>query len=98
MFSFIRYAKKAEDFVVVICNLTPQVYHDYVIGVPKAGAYQVILNTDKADYFGSDVEATNHAEQIIVSQAKESHGFNQSISVSLPGLATIYLKKVSDES
>ena len=98
MFSFIRYAKKAEDFVVVICNLTPQVYHDYVIGVPKAGAYQVILNTDKADYFGSGVAATNHAEQIIVSQAKESHGFNQSISVSLPGLATIYLKKVNDES
>ncbi len=98
MFSFIRYAKKAKDFVVVICNLTPQVYHDYVIGVPKSGSYQVVLNTDKTDYFGSGVEVTSHAEQIITSQAIESHGFNQSISISLPGLATIYLKKVSDES
>ena len=98
IFSFIRYAKQADDFVVVVSNLTPQVYHDYVIGVPKAGRYQVILNTDKPEFFGSGVEVTSDPEQIILTQNMLNHGFTQSVVVSLPGLATVYLKKVSDES
>jgi len=98
MFSFIRYAKHADDFVLVISNLTPQVYHDYVIGVPKPGRYQVIFNSDNKEYFGSGVEVSGNTEQLIFSQPTASHGYNQSISVSLPGLATIYLKKVNDES
>ncbi|MBU76354.1 MAG: 1,4-alpha-glucan branching enzyme [Pseudoalteromonadaceae bacterium] len=98
MFSFIRYAKHADDFVLVISNLTPQVYHDYVIGVPKPGRYQVIFNSDNEEYFGSGVEVSGNTEQLIFSQPTASHGYNQSISVSLPGLATIYLKKVNDES
>ncbi|MEC8208461.1 MAG: alpha amylase C-terminal domain-containing protein, partial [Pseudomonadota bacterium] len=98
MFSFIRYAKHADDYVLVISNLTPQVYHDYVIGVPKPGCYQVIFNSDNEEYFGSGVEVSGNTEQLIFSQPTASHGYNQSISVSLPGLATIYLKKVNDES
>lgn len=98
IFSFIRYAKQADDFVIVISNLTPQVYHDFIVGVPKAGDYQVVFNTDKQDYFGSGVEVTGMANQTISTQTTLSHGFKQSLSISLPGLATIYLKKVNHES
>ena len=98
IFSFIRYAKQADDFVIVISNLTPQVYHDFIVGVPKAGDYQVVFNTDKQDYFGSAVEVTGEVNQIISTQMTLSHGFKQSLSISLPGLATIYLKKVNHES
>ena len=35
IFSFIRFAKKACNYVVVISNLTPTVYHHFCIGVHR---------------------------------------------------------------
>ncbi|WP_405629558.1 1,4-alpha-glucan branching protein GlgB [Pseudoalteromonas sp. Ld20] len=97
IFSFIRFAKKASDYVVVISNLTPTVYHDYCIGVPSAGEFKVILNTDEEALFGSGVHVVALTEQVISTVATASHGHQHSIKLSLPALATIYLKKVSDE-
>ena len=97
IFSFIRFAKKASDYVVVISNLTPTVYHDYCIGVPSAGKFKVILNTDEEALFGSGVHVVALTEQVISTTATASHGHQHSIKLSLPALATIYLKKVSDE-
>ncbi|WP_404343889.1 1,4-alpha-glucan branching protein GlgB [Pseudoalteromonas mariniglutinosa] len=98
IFSFIRYAKHADDFLVVIANLTPQVYHDYLIGVPQPGCYQVILNTDQVEFFGSGVQVTNAENQQVMTLTSPCHGFEQSLSLSLPGLATVYIKKVRHES
>lgn len=97
IFSFIRFAKKASDYVVVISNLTPTVYHDYCIGMPSAGEFMVILNTDEEALFGSGVHVVALTEQVISTVATASHGHQHSIKLSLPALATIYLKKVSDE-
>lgn len=98
IFSFIRFAKKACNYVVVISNLTPTVYHDYCIGVPTAGEFEVILNTDDEQLFGSGVRVFSHANKTISSQAIASHGQQHSIKISLPALATVYLKRVLDES
>ncbi|NNG41458.1 1,4-alpha-glucan branching protein GlgB [Pseudoalteromonas sp. NEC-BIFX-2020_002] len=97
IFSFIRFAKKASDYVVVISNLTPTVYHDYCIGVPSGGEFKVILNTDEEALFGSGAHVVALTEQVISTVATASHGHQHSIKLSLPALATIYLKKVSDE-
>ncbi len=43
------------DFVVVACNFTPVVRQGYRLGVPKAGYYQEIFNSDSSFYAGSNV-------------------------------------------
>ena len=74
--------------ILVISNLTPVPRHDYRLGVNVAGEYHEILNTDSAYYAGSNVGNLGavHSEDIA------SHNRANSISVSIPPLATIYLK------
>ena len=43
------------SFVVVAANFTPQPQHGYRLGVPVAGAYVEVLNTDSAFYGGSNL-------------------------------------------
>jgi 1,4-alpha-glucan branching enzyme len=95
--SFVRYAKNAKDFVVVIANFTPASYENYVIGVPSKGRYKVILNTDNTQFFGSGVEVTKDSSQIVHATNESNHGFKHSISIAIGGLTTIYLQKVDDE-
>jgi 1,4-alpha-glucan branching enzyme len=41
--------------VVVLANFTPEPRCDYRIGVPLAGEYREILNSDSAHYGGSNL-------------------------------------------
>jgi 1,4-alpha-glucan branching enzyme len=52
--SFIRRAKD-EDFVVVVCNFTPQPHSHYRIGVPEPGFYTELFNSDAREYGGSNM-------------------------------------------
>jgi 1,4-alpha-glucan branching enzyme len=51
--SFIRQDKHSDDFLVVVCNFTPQPRYDYWVGVPKPGYYRELLNSDAEQYGGS---------------------------------------------
>ncbi len=86
--SFIRRAKNTDDFVVVVCNFTPVVRGDYRVGVPTAGYYHEILNTDSAYYDGSDAGNAGgvRAEPI------PWHGRPWSIKMKVPPLAAVYFK------
>jgi 1,4-alpha-glucan branching enzyme len=53
--SFIRRAKDSPEFVLVVCNFTPQPHDHYRIGVPEAGFYTELLNSDSLQYGGSNV-------------------------------------------
>lgn len=55
VYSFARYAKDRNDFVIVILNLTPIVHHNFRIGVPKKGKYIEVINSDKGAYGGSNM-------------------------------------------
>ena len=87
VFAFERRSRKGER-IIVISNFTPVPRHDYRIGVNVAGQYHEILNTDSAFYEGSNFGNGGTVE----SEAIPSHGRNHSISVSIPPLATLYLK------
>ena len=88
VFCFVRYAADARDFLVVALNCTPVIRDDYRIGVPEAGYYAELLNSDAAAYGGSNVGNLGG----VVSEAHPSHGFPHSISLRLPPLAVLILK------
>ncbi len=85
--SWIRYAANG-DFVISISNFTPQTHRQYRIGVPSAGSYSELLNTDTDQYGGSGI--TNAT--ILHSQPIESHGRNDSVLLALPPLVTLMLR------
>ena len=51
--SYMRKGKASEDLILVVCNFTPEVRVDYRIGIPKAGFWREILNSDAKEYGGS---------------------------------------------
>jgi len=88
VFSFIRNAKSRDEFVIVVSNFTPVVRYGYRVGVPKPGQYQEILNSDSIYYWGSNVGNAGN----VVTEPISFHGYDQSLSLTLPPLSTIMLK------
>jgi 1,4-alpha-glucan branching enzyme len=86
--SFLRRAKNPFDVVVVACNFTPVPRHGYRIGVPRAGFYRELLNTDAAVYAGSNVGNVGG----VASEAIAWQGQPHSIAVTLPPLGVLFLK------
>ncbi len=71
----------------MIANFTPEVRRDYRIGVPVAGRYHELLNSDAAVYGGSHVG--NASE--VATEPIASHGHDQSIALTLPPLGCLFL-------
>ncbi|UAY78274.1 1,4-alpha-glucan branching protein GlgB [Pasteurella canis] len=87
VFAFERRSKNGER-IVVVSNFTPVPRYDYRVGVNIAGEYIEILNTDSAFYQGSNVGNFG----TVTSEEVPSHEKMHSICISVPPLATIYLK------
>lgn len=87
---FIRKARVSEELLIVICNFTPQVHKNYRIGVPMMGSYEEVFNSDWQRFGGSGQQ---NSETLNAQEAKW-HNHSQSIQVTIPPLATIYLKYI----
>ena len=83
VFAFVRRARDGA-FVVAVCNFTPVVRHGYRLGVPAAGRYREVINTDNAVYGGSGV-----GNGVIESEAMDWQGQAQSLVISVPPLGTV---------
>ena len=83
----IRKAKDPNDFLVVCSNFTP-VVHKYRMGVPKAGFYQEVFNSDSVHYAGTNIG--NYPG--LMAEAIPHHGRPASIELNLPPLATVVFK------
>ncbi len=88
VFAFLRQGDGNDRPVLVVCNMTPVPRQLYRIGVPRAGRWREIANTDSRFYGGSDVGNDGQ----VVTQDAPSHGEGQSLLLTLPPLATIVLK------
>ncbi len=84
--AFLRLGARAP--VLVICNMTPVPRHDYSIGVPSAGFWDEMVNTDAAVYGGSGIGNGEGVEAL----AQASHGMEHSLVLTLPPLATLFLR------
>ncbi|HEX4275049.1 MAG TPA: 1,4-alpha-glucan branching protein GlgB [Bryobacteraceae bacterium] len=83
--SFLRRAADPSDFIVFACNFTPVQRHNYSIGVPEAGFYREILNSDSEQYGGSNLGNLGG----VTASATKSHGRPHTISITLPPLAIV---------
>lgn len=77
---------RAGRFVIVVCHFTPAVRHGYRLGVPVAGRYRELINTDLPVYGGSGVtQGDLYTEDV----GADHRG--QSLLLTLPPLATLML-------
>ena len=83
---FLRRDKKGRE-IISICNFTPVEHPDYRIGVPRAGTYKELLNSDAESFGGTGVKnAPMKADK------KPMHGMDYNISVHIPPMSTIYIQ------
>lgn len=85
---FARYARDRGDFLIFCCNFTPLPRADYRIGLPEAGRYREVLNTDSEMFGGSNQGNAG----IVVAEPGEFHGRPASVRVLLPPLGVVVLK------
>ncbi len=86
--SVISYRRKGDDQeLIVILNFTPVARDNYRIGVPEAGTYHEIFNSDSCLYDGSNV-----VNGEVVSEPIPWMNQPNSINLTLPPLAGIVLK------
>ncbi len=90
--SYVRRGKKPADVLIAVCNFTPVVRKEYTIGVPRAGRWREVLNTDAKIYGGSGY---HHLEERHT-RAGEWHGRPQHLLLDLPPLAVVVLEPVFD--
>ncbi|HYP81994.1 1,4-alpha-glucan branching protein GlgB [Variovorax sp.] len=89
--SFLRKSRDGQA-VLVVLNLTPQPRRNHVLGVPRGGTWREILNSDASSFGGAgwgNLGAVRAAPL-------PSHGHGHALSLTLPPLAAIYLKRDAD--
>jgi 1,4-alpha-glucan branching enzyme len=89
--SLARYGRRDSAPVIAVANFTPVPRVEYRVGVPEAGYYAELLNSDAAIFGGSNLGNGGgvHSEPVA------AHGFNHSLRLMLPPLACLFLKKRS---
>jgi 1,4-alpha-glucan branching enzyme len=87
--SMIRRSRHPDDFTVMLTNFTPVPRPGYRIGVPAGGWYRELLNSDGEMYGGSNVGNGGG----VPSEPIPSHGFDQSIALTVPPLGFLLLRR-----
>jgi 1,4-alpha-glucan branching enzyme len=91
--AFERRGRERDPAILVICNFTPVVRHDYRLGVQREGRYEELLNSDASIYGGSDQGNLGGA----VAQAAVAGGHAPFfLSLTLPPLGALFFAVPSD--
>ncbi len=85
--SFLRKGKD-DEVVLVALNFTPLPRHNYRLGVPSAGLWEEVLNSDAADYGGSGQGNLGGVQ----AAPFPFHGRPASLTLTLPPLGAVFLK------
>jgi 1,4-alpha-glucan branching enzyme len=85
--SFVRYAEERRDALIFVCNFTPVPRTGYRLGMPAAGEYVELLNTDDLAYGGSNVRN----RESLATEPIAAHGRDHSLALTLPPLGTLVL-------
>jgi 1,4-alpha-glucan branching enzyme len=85
--SFYRTNRDASHHLVCVCNLSPVVRSNFRLGLPRAGGYREVINTDSHAYGGSNVG--NLGE--VTAKPVPWHGLRHSAELTLPPLTVLWL-------
>jgi 1,4-alpha-glucan branching enzyme len=88
IYTYMRKGSHREDTMVIICNFTPNAYEDYRAGVPFAGTWKEVFNSDDTRFGGSGVINTKPA----VSEPISWDGRENSIGLRLAPLSVVVYK------
>jgi len=86
--AFIRHDPDGAAPVLAVSNFTPVPRQGYRVGVPYAGHWHEVLNTDSAYYGGSNLGNRGGCR----TEEVPMHGHAQSLCLTLPPLSTLYLQ------
>ena len=76
-----------ENRIIALINFAPVMRRDYRIGVPEAGVYQEILNSDNAEFGGwGNINGNVKTDDVGM------HGYKQSLNLTVPPLSIVCFK------
>jgi 1,4-alpha-glucan branching enzyme len=87
VFAFMRWSADSRQAVVCIANFTPVPRHDYVVGLPWAGWWHCLINSDDPRFGGSGHAGVPGVE----AERMAWHGQPASARISLPPLGVVWL-------
>jgi 1,4-alpha-glucan branching enzyme len=86
--SFLRRGRSSDDVILVACNFTPVPRHNYAIGVPRAGRWHEMLNSDSREYWGQGFGNLGGVDAVPFG----AHGQPCSVTITLPPLGVVFFK------
>lgn len=93
LLSFIRRGNRDEDQLVVLCNFTPVTHYPYRLGVPLAGQWEEVLNSDDPAFGGTGQHKNTRHE----AQEGEWSGQPYWIEIAVSPLAISVFRRQSAE-
>jgi 1,4-alpha-glucan branching enzyme len=94
VFSYVRYSADQQEMLVFVGNFTPVPRYNYRVGVPRAGYYRELLNSDSQHYGGGNIGNTGGFNTNPVAW----HHWDQSLNVTVPPLACVILKWAPEQA
>ena len=82
-----RRMNKSGDEIICVCNFVPVDREGYRIGVPVDGSYKKMFSSADQKYGGAGGVADSYK-----SEKEPMHGYENSISLDIPGLSVTYYK------
>jgi 1,4-alpha-glucan branching enzyme len=86
--SLLRKGSSPKDTILIVCNFTPVPRQSYRVGVPSAGFWRELLNSDAAEYGGSGLGNLGGR----TAEPGPVHGRPYQLNLTLPPLSTVFLK------
>ncbi|WP_330115455.1 1,4-alpha-glucan branching protein GlgB [Pseudomonas sp. JS3066] len=87
VYAWLRHGENGKPLLVVH-NFTPEPRNAYRVGVPRAGLWQLLLNTDEERFSGSGAGTSGALD----SEPVIAHGEAQSLLLDLPPLGTLIFR------
>ncbi len=87
--SYLRKGREPGEQILVICNLTPVPRTNYAVGVPEAGWWREMLNSDAEIYGGAGNGNSGGTESAPI----PAQGRYHSIYLTLPPLSVLFFKR-----
>ena len=89
VFAYCRRGHDLENDLIIVLNLTPIVRRSFKVGVPHAGQWELVLNSDDVNFNGSGVRVRD----VVTADRMSWMGQDQSIEIDLPPLSGLVFKR-----